>query len=48
MKVSDFKQLHGDFGWRTRSFHKIECSDHTVGWTELARPSLIGNQVAGR
>lgn len=34
MKISGFKQLHGDFGWRTQSFLKIECSDGTVGWTE--------------
>jgi len=34
LKITGFKQLHGDFGWRTQSFLKIETSDGTVGWTE--------------
>lgn len=34
MKITGFKQLHGDFGWRTQSFLKIETSDGTVGWAE--------------
>ena len=34
MKITGFRQLHGDFGWRTQSFLKIETSDGTVGWTE--------------
>jgi len=34
VKITGFRQLHGDFGWRTQSFLKVECSDGTVGWTE--------------
>ena len=34
MKITGFKQLHADFGWRTQSFLKIETSSGIVGWTE--------------
>ncbi len=34
MKITGFKQLHGDFGWRTQSFLKIETDEGAVGWTE--------------
>jgi L-alanine-DL-glutamate epimerase-like enolase superfamily enzyme len=34
MKITGYRQLHGDAGWRTQSFLKIETSDGTVGWTE--------------
>lgn len=34
MKISGFKQLHGDFGWRTQSFLKIETDEDLAGWTE--------------
>lgn len=34
VKISGYKQLHGDFGWRTQSFLKIETDEGIVGWTE--------------
>ena len=34
MKITGYRQLHGDAGRRTLSFLKIETSDGTVGWTE--------------
>ena len=34
LKITGFKQLHGDFGWRTQSFLKIETDEGVVGWTE--------------
>jgi L-alanine-DL-glutamate epimerase-like enolase superfamily enzyme len=34
VKITGFKQLHADFGWRTQSFLKVETSSGIVGWTE--------------
>lgn len=34
MKITGFRQLHADFGWRTVSFLKVETDQGIVGWTE--------------
>jgi L-alanine-DL-glutamate epimerase-like enolase superfamily enzyme len=33
-KIKGFRQLHGDFGWRTISFLGIDTDVGTTGWTE--------------
>ena len=34
MKITRIKTLHGDFGWRTLSFLKLETDTGVVGWAE--------------
>lgn len=34
MKITKIKTLHGDFGWRTLSFLKLETDVGVVGWSE--------------
>ncbi len=54
MKITGFKQLHADFGWRTQSFLKVETSSGIVGWTEyyegagnLGLNALVAGHLSG-